>query len=153
MSDGPVEESSKGQTLQMAVSVVAAYLAKNPVQTDQLSSLLHTVHASLRQLGSGAGEPVGARKPAVPIKKSVSAEHITCLEDGLRMKMLKRHLRTAHQLTPDQYRAKWALGPDYPIVAPNYALQRSAFAKKIGLGRKRGPNPAPRGRKGRRAGR
>jgi predicted transcriptional regulator len=98
--------------------------------------LIHSVHSSLKNVETAAPavqeEP---QKPAVPIRKSVHPDYIICLEDGKKLKMLKRHLRTTYDMTPDEYRAKWNLPPDYPMVAPNYAAQRSDFAKKIGLGR------------------
>ena len=122
----------------MTADVAAAYVGNNPVAAAQLGELIKTIHASLVALDTPAGTTPGDLIPAVPIKKSVSADHIVCLEDGKKLKMLKRHLRTSYGLSPEQYRAKWGLPPDYPMVAPNYAAQRSAFAKKIGLGRKPG---------------
>ena len=101
-----------------------------------IAALLYTVHSALIMLGQPNKTEVPAPlTPAVPIRKSVTPEYIVCLEDGKRLKMLKRHLMTHYNLTPDQYRAKWGLSADYPMVAPNYAAQRSEFAKKIGLGR------------------
>jgi len=122
----------------MTADVAAAYVGNNPVAAAQLGDLIKTIHASLVALDAPMGASPGDLIPAVPIKKSVSADHIVCLEDGKKLKMLKRHLRTSYSLSPEQYRAKWGLPPDYPMVAPNYAAQRSAFAKKIGLGRKPG---------------
>ncbi len=122
----------------MTADVAAAYVGNNPVAAAQLGELIKTIHASLVALDAPVGVSPGDLVPAVPIKKSVSADHIVCLEDGKKLKMLKRHLRTSYSLSPEQYRAKWGLPPDYPMVAPNYAAQRSAFAKKIGLGRKPG---------------
>lgn len=122
----------------MTADVAAAYVGNNPVAAAQLGELIKTIHASLVALDAPVGASPGDLTPAVPIKKSVSADHIVCLEDGKKLKMLKRHLRTSYSLSPEQYRAKWGLPPDYPMVAPNYAAQRSAFAKKIGLGRKPG---------------
>lgn len=123
--------------LAMTVDIVAAYLGKNPVPTDQVGALIGAVHRALAALGPGSPvAPLAAEvRPAISIKRSVAADYIVCLEDGKKLKMLKRHLRTAYKLTPEQYRAKWGLPPDYPMVAPNYAAQRSAFAKRIGLGR------------------
>ena len=121
----------------MTSDVVAAYVGNNTVATKDLPEVIGAVHASLsvadRKLGSGAEN----QKPVVSIRKSVTPEYIICLEDGRKLKMLKRHLRTTYHMTPEEYRAKWGLPADYPMVAPNYAAQRSAFAKKIGLGRKR----------------
>lgn len=129
----------------MTADVVAAYVRNNPLATNDLPGVINTVHASLTDLGrnGGAAEPL---KPAVPIRRSVTPDYIVCLEDGKKLKMLKRHLRTSYNMTPDEYRAKWQLGPDYPMVAPNYAKRRSEFAKQIGLGQK-----ARRSRRGKRA--
>ncbi|MBL8702501.1 MAG: MucR family transcriptional regulator [Alphaproteobacteria bacterium] len=129
--------------LRMTAQVAAAYVGNNPVPAAQLSELIRTIHSSLVGLDAPSAAPVGDLVPAVPIKKSVSPDFIICLEDGKKLKMLKRHLRTSYGITPEQYRAKWGLPPDYPMVAPNYAEQRSEFAKKIGLGKKPG---ARRGR-------
>src|SRR3546814_4481003 len=102
----------------------------------QISAVISTVHGALVGRSAGAGEPEPEPlRPAVPIKKSVTPEYIICLEDGKQLKMLKRHLRTTYDMTPEEYRAKWGLPANYPMVAPNYARQRSEFAKKIGLGK------------------
>src|SRR6202035_2838966 len=107
----------------------------------------HAVYNSLRGLESQVAEaPAEPLKPAVPIRKSITPEYLVCLEDRKKLKMLKRHLRSTYHMTPDEYRAKWSLGPDYPMVAPKYAEQRSDFAKKIGLGRGTGRRSA-RGKK------
>lgn len=120
--------------LRLTTDVVAAYVQNNPVPASELSGVINMVHGSLQQLRDGvASEPP---RPAVSIRKSVQPDYLICLEDGKKLKMLKRHLRTAYGMTPEDYRAKWGLSPDYPMVAPNYAKQRSQFAKKIGLGRK-----------------
>ncbi|HXQ51951.1 MAG TPA: MucR family transcriptional regulator [Stellaceae bacterium] len=120
----------------MTTDVVAAYLRKNTLPSAQIAEIIEAVYRSLRTLEARSGEPVlEAQKPAVPIRKSVHPDFLVCLEDGKKLKMLKRHLRSSYRLTPDQYRHKWGLPPDYPMVAPNYADQRSAFARKIGLGR------------------
>lgn len=120
----------------MTTEVVAAYFASNSVSATQLSEVIRTVHDALRGLSEGSSEPEAEPlKPAVPIKKSITPEYIICLEDGKQLKMLKRHLRTTYDMTPEEYRAKWGLPADYPMVAPNYAQQRSEFAKKIGLGK------------------
>jgi predicted transcriptional regulator len=135
----------------MAVEVVAAYVSKNTVAANQIPELIHTVFNSLSQAEGQAPEvKAEAPRPAVSIKRSVTPEYIVCLEDGKKLKMLKRHLRTTYNMTPDDYRAKWGLPPDYPMVAPNYAAQRSEFAKKIGLGRSASaserPGRRPRGK-------
>jgi predicted transcriptional regulator len=122
-------------TLAMVAKVVAAYVSNNPVPVAELPGLVRSVHGTLSSLvGSSPTDAVTTQKPAVPVKKSVTAEHIVCLEDGKKLKMLKRYLRSRFGLSPEEYRTKWGLPPDYPMVAPNYAAQRSAFAKKIGLG-------------------
>jgi predicted transcriptional regulator len=128
------DKISPEDLLRMTSEVAAAYVSNNPLAAAQLPEVIRTIHASLAGLQSGAGsaEPL---TPAVPVKKSVHDDYIVCLEDGKKLKMLKRHLRTAYGLTPEDYRQKWGLPADYPMVAPNYAAQRSAFAKKIGLGR------------------
>lgn len=131
-------ESTQGEDaiLRQVTEIVTAYLSKNTLAPDEVPALIRSVHATLG--GISGTEPVvrEAREPAVAIKKSVKPDYIVCLEDGKKLKMLKRHLRTTYNITPDEYRAKWGLAPDYPMVAPNYAAQRSDFAKKIGLGRK-----------------
>jgi predicted transcriptional regulator len=137
MSENAVDKNSRDDILRMAVDVVAAYVSKNPLPTTQISELINTVYGSLSQLDPQAPEvKAEVARPAVPVKKSINPDFIVCLEDGKKLKMLKRHLRTTYNLTPDEYRAKWGLPADYPMVAPNYAAQRSEFAKKIGLGRK-----------------
>ena len=122
--------------LGLTAQIVSAHVAKNPVEPDKLPELIREVY---RTLASVAEEPSESAKPkaAVPPTKSVFADYIVCLEDGKKMKMLKRHLMTDHKLTPDQYRARWGLPSTYPMVAANYAKTRSALAKKIGLGQKR----------------
>lgn len=133
------ESVSQSEILRMTAQVVASYVGKNPVAADQLPELINSVHQSLK--GINADEPEALeepQKPAVSIRKSIQPEYLVCLEDGKKLKMLKRHLRTTYGMTPDDYRAKWGLSADYPMVAPNYAAQRSEFAKKIGLGRSGG---------------
>jgi len=118
----------------MTSDVVAAYLHSNPLPTSEITAVIQTVHGSLASLNNGVEAKPEPQKPAVSIRRSITPDHIVCLEDGKKLKMLKRHLRTTYDLTPEAYRAKWGLPADYPMVAPNYAKQRSAFAKKIGLG-------------------
>lgn len=130
---------SKDDVLRMTVDVVSAYLSNNQVATPQISDLINNVFSTLVSLEETQPETNAEQpKPAASIKKSVTPDYIICLEDGKKLKMLKRHLRTTYNMTPEEYRAKWNLPPDYPMVAPNYARQRSDFAKKIGLGRKGG---------------
>ena len=121
--------------LDLTARIVSAHVANNTVDVGSLSDLITTVYRSLSSAGAVA-EPVAAQSPAVPIKKSVFSDYIVCLEDGKKLKMLKRHLKTSYNMTPDDYRAKWGLPGDYPMVAPSYAAKRSALAKSIGLGRK-----------------
>lgn len=135
----------RAELLRMTAQITAAYVQRNQVSGEQLPDLIRTVYAAMA--GPGEAPIAGASTPAVPIKKSVTAEYIICLEDGRKLKMLKRHLRTAYNMSPDQYRQKWGLPPEYPMVAPNYAQQRSVFAKKIGLGRRPGSGRRGRGRK------
>jgi predicted transcriptional regulator len=124
--------------LQMTTQIVAAYVGQNSVGETQIPDVIKSVYASLSGLDGRTETTAKAKqKPAVSIKKSITADYLICLEDGKRLKMLKRHLRTAYGLSPEDYRAKWGLVSDYPMVAPNYAKQRSAFAKKIGLGKRR----------------
>jgi predicted transcriptional regulator len=148
MSESANEKNTRDDILRMAVDVVAAYVSKNTVAAGQIPELIHTVFNSLNQAEGQAPEvKAEAPRPAVSVKRSVTPEFIICLEDGKKLKMLKRHLRTTYNMTPDDYRAKWGLPPDYPMVAPNYAAQRSEFAKKIGLGRSANANVERRGRR------
>ncbi|MBP2227494.1 MucR family transcriptional regulator [Azospirillum agricola] len=129
-------ESADLQSL--TAKVVAAYVGNNTVSVHELPSLIHNVQAAFRNLGEDKPAPAKSELiPAVSIKKSVTPEYIVCLEDGKKLKMLKRHLKTVYDLSPDEYRAKWGLPAEYPMVAPNYAKARSEMATKLGLGRKR----------------
>ena len=124
--------------VRLAAEIAAAYVSANPVPAQELPALIRTVHNALREVSGVAGlQPEAAPEPAVSIKKSVTADYIICLEDGKKFKSLKRHLRTRYAMTPDEYRAKWGLGHDYPMVAPNYAKERSNLAKRMGLGQTR----------------
>jgi predicted transcriptional regulator len=135
MADDAPKPSSD-DFLHMTAQMVAAYLRKNSVPTAQITEVINSVYGSLKSIDGRANAPTAAElKPAVPIKKSITPEYIVCLEDGRKLKMLKRHLRTEYGMTPEQYRQKWGLPADYPMVAPTYAKQRSAFAKEIGLGK------------------
>lgn len=135
------------ETLSLTADIVASYVAHNSVSLEGLSALIASVEAALRGLTAPAPPAaLVALVPAVSIKKSITPDYIVCLEDGKKFKSLKRHLRTAYDLTPDDYRAKWGLPSDYPMVAPNYAAARSELAKAAGLGLQR-RKPAPRGRK------
>lgn len=118
--------------------LVAAYASNNRLMPQDLPTLIQAVHSALLSLSNGGHESTGEPpRPAVSIKKSVTGDYIVCLEDGLKFKSLKRHLRSSYKMTPEEYRAKWGLPHDYPMVAPNYAAHRSRLAKQIGLGRKR----------------
>ncbi|HLF58779.1 MAG TPA: MucR family transcriptional regulator [Alphaproteobacteria bacterium] len=142
------EQNRRTELLTMTAGVVSAYASNNLLAPTQLSEVISTVFTTFAGLEkSGGGDKVETLKPAVAIRKSVTPDYIVCLEDGKKLKMLKRHLRSTYNMTPDEYRAKWGLPPDYPMVAPNYAAQRSAFAKKIGLGRKTGQKIVRRVRK------
>ena len=139
MSEESTEKLDHRDVLRMTTEVVSAFVSNNALPATQIPDVISTVFTSLSGLENTGDEgKEEALNPAVPIRKSVTPDFIVCLEDGKKLKMLKRHLRTAYNMTPDEYRAKWGLPPDYPMVAPNYAKQRSDFAKKIGLGRKPG---------------
>ena len=137
MSEDTAGKVTHADVLRMTAEVVSAYVGNNMLPAAQISEVIKSVFGSLSALQSAASESKPEPpKPAVAIRKSITPDYIVCLEDGKKLKMLKRHLRTTYGMTPDDYRAKWGLQADYPMVAPNYAAQRSAFAKKIGLGRK-----------------
>ena len=127
---------SNAVLVEMTARLVASYVCRNSLSADQLPDLIRSVHDSLKATEIDP-EPVPekAQKPVVSIKKSITPDYLICLEDGKKLKMLKRHLRAKYDLSPEEYRAKWGLPPDYPMVAPNYAAQRSSFAREIGLGR------------------
>jgi predicted transcriptional regulator len=131
---------SREELLRMTTDIVSAYLSQNRLRTGDMSQVIAIVFEALSGLSGQTEAPVAieAQKPAVPVKRSIMPDYLICLEDGKKLKMLKRYLRTSFGLSPEDYRAKWGLPPDYPMVAPNYAIQRSDFAKKIGLGRGRG---------------
>jgi predicted transcriptional regulator len=132
------ENTASANYIELAADIVSAYVSNNSVPSGDLPSLISEVHAALVKVATGVVEaPVEAPKPAVPVKKSVTPDYIICLEDGKKFKSLKRHLRTQYNMTPEQYREKWALPADYPMVAPNYARARSELAKEMGLGQQR----------------
>lgn len=130
---------SHSELLEMTAEVVSAYVGNNNLESSRLPGVINTVFSSLSNLGNRGKprfvQPTERPRAAVPIKRSVTPEYLVCLEDGKKLKMLKRHLRSAYGLTPEEYRAKWGLPADYPMVAPNYAAVRSEYAKKIGLGK------------------
>ncbi len=131
MPERDIETSS----LESVSKIVSAFVSNNSVPSGELPQLIWTAHEALKNLDKRASSPP---EPAVPIKKSVTPDYVICLEDGKRFKMLKRHLRNDYDMSPDEYRQKWGLPLDYPMVAPEYAARRSELAKKIGLGRKKG---------------
>ena len=138
MTEKMTENMEQGNIIELTADVVSAYVSNNSMQSSDLSALISEVHAALHQTLGGPAEPEPEpQKPAVSIKKSVTPDYIICLEDGKKFKSLKRHVRTSHDQAPEDYRAKWGLPADYPMVAPNYAKARSMLAKKIGLGQKR----------------
>lgn len=134
-------DTAQGDVLRMTANVVSAYVGNNSLSPAKIPDVINTVFGTLRTL-DGNGGRAQRPKSAVPIRKSITPDFIVCLEDGKKLKMLKRHLRTAYNMTPEEYRAKWGLGSDYPMVAPNYSAQRSNFAKRIGLGRGKRPRAA-----------
>jgi predicted transcriptional regulator len=132
------ESQTSPNFVELAAEIVSAYVSNNSVPSADLPMLLNTIYTALTQTAQGQNQETKAeRVPAVPVKKSVTPDYIVCLEDGKKFKSLKRHLRTTYDMTPDQYRAKWGLPSDYPMVAPNYAKTRSELAKTMGLGQQR----------------
>ena len=123
--------------LEMTTSIVSAFLSNNAVQANHIPDIINNVHTALTGVSAPKPYDRARQEPAVPIGKSITKDYLVCLEDGRKLKMLKRHLRSKYQLTPEEYRARWDLPADYPMVAPNYAKRRSEFAKEIGLGRKK----------------
>ena len=130
------QKAERGDILRMTAEVVAAYVGNNSLPATQLPDVINMVYGTLRRV-NGVAAPANehSQKAAIPVRRSITPDYIVCLEDGKKLKMLKRHLRTAYGLSPEEYRSKWGLPADYPMVAPNYSKKRSAFAKKIGLGR------------------
>jgi predicted transcriptional regulator len=123
-----------GDLLALTTEIVAAHVSNNSVAVGDLAQLINQVYQSLANIGTAPAAPVTRPQPAVSIKKSIQPDYLVCLEDGKKLKMLKRHLKTAYNMSPETYRERWSLPPDYPMVAPNYARQRSRLAKEIGLG-------------------
>ena len=132
------DNSGEATYIELTADIVSAYVSNNPVPSGEIPALISQVHAALKRVSAGQAaalaEPL---KPAVPVRRSVFPDYIVCLEDGLKFKSLKRHLRTRYNMTPDQYREKWGLPSDYSMVAPNYAAARSQLAKQMGLGQQR----------------
>lgn len=133
MSD---DQQNKTDLVSITADIVAAYVSNNPVPVAELPKLIGDIHVALQNVGTPVAEPAVKLEPAVSIRKSVTPDYIICLEDGKKFKSLKRHLSTHYDLSPEEYRQKWSLPVDYPMVAPNYAAARSALAKAAGLGRK-----------------
>ena len=131
------ENAENTISIGLTAGIVSAYVSNNSVQSTEIPALINRVHAALARVSGGRGENSPDVNPAVSIKKSVTADYIVCLEDGKRFKTLKRHLRNRYKMTPEQYREKWGLASDYPMVAPNYAAARSQLAKQFGLGQQR----------------
>jgi len=125
---------SENDLLSLTSEIVSAHVSNNSVAMSDLPQLIEQVYRTLANVGTEPANAPERPQPAVPIKKSVTPDYIVCLEDGKKLKMLKRHLKTAYDMTPEEYRERWSLPPDYPMVAPNYAKQRSKLAKEIGLG-------------------
>jgi predicted transcriptional regulator len=132
------ENPANGNFIELTAKIVSAYVSNNSVAAGDIPGLISQVHSALTRVSGPASEaPSEPLKPAVSVKKSITPEYLVCLEDGKKFKSLKRHLRTQYNMTPEQYRDKWSLGSDYPMVAPNYAAARSQLAKQMGLGQQR----------------
>ena len=139
----------RSELLALTAEIVAAHVGNNAIAGPEVPGLIQSVFDALHRLAADEPSAFVELTPAVPVRRSVTDDHLVCLEDGKKLKMLKRHLTTDHWLTPEQYRARWGLKPDYPMVAPNYSAQRQALAKQIGVGRKAAP-PLPPPKPGRR---
>src|ERR1700741_2553600 len=141
-----MNDSTSGSYISLTADIVSAYVSNNTVSANDIPSLISQVHSALMRVSGGQSdaqpEPL---KPAISVKKSITPDHLVCLEDGKKFKSLKRHLRTQYNMSPEDYRAKWGLPKDYPMVAPNYAASRSALAKSMGLGQggRQAPKPKP----------
>jgi predicted transcriptional regulator len=140
------DNAASADLLGLTAEIVAAHVSNNAVALPDLAGLIQDVYRTLSNVGAPPAPAAEKPQPAVPVKKSITPEYLICLEDGKKLKMLKRHLKTAYNLTPEQYRERWGLQADYPMVAPNYAKHRSTLAKKIGLGTKPRGRPARGGR-------
>jgi predicted transcriptional regulator len=132
------DPSHQPNYIELAAGIVSAYVSKNPIAAAEIPALISEVHAALTRVARGPDARREPQKPAVPVRRSITPEYIICLDDGKKFKSLRRHLRSQYNMTPEQYRERWGLPPDYPMVAPNYAATRSALAKKMGLGQQRG---------------
>jgi predicted transcriptional regulator len=132
------DNSGEGSYIELTAQIVSAYVGNNSVPSAEIASLIGQVHAALKRVSGGQATVLAEpAKPAVSVKRSINSDFLVCLEDGKKFKSLKRHLRTQYNMTPEQYREKWGLPADYPMVAPNYAIARSQLAKQMGLGQQR----------------
>jgi len=132
------EDSGESSYIQLTANIVSAYVSNNTVPSAEIPNLIGQIHSALLRVSGGqAPSPAEPLKPAVPLKRSITSDYLICLEDGKKFKSLKRHLRTQYKMTPEHYREKWGLPPEYPMVAPNYAAARSQLAKQMGLGQQR----------------
>jgi predicted transcriptional regulator len=132
------DTTANGNYIELTAEIVSAYVSNNTVPAAEIPGLINQIHTALSRVsGKSSDTPAEPLRPAVSVKKSITPEYIICLEDGKKFKSLKRHLRTQYNMTPEQYREKWGLGTDYPMVAPNYAAARSQLAKQMGLGQQR----------------
>jgi predicted transcriptional regulator len=132
-----MSDASSSKFIELTAEIVSAYVGNHSVPASDIPALISQIHAALSRVSSGADLAAEPLKPAIPVKKSITPEYLVCLEDGKKFKSLKRHLRTQYNMTPEQYREKWDLPVDYPMVAPNYAQARSQLAKQMGLGQQR----------------
>ncbi len=130
------DNTDSNELMALTTEIVCSHVANNTVNVNDLPQLIQQVYATLANIGKAQSSAIERPQPAVPVKRSITPDYIVCLEDGRKLKMLKRHIKTAYNMTPEEYRERWRLPPDYPMVAPNYAKQRSSLAKKIGLGTK-----------------
>ena len=135
MTEDAIPNIDNEELLRMTTDIVASFLTHNSVPAENVPDMIKSVHSTMKEISGDAPKPEPKAKPAVPISKSVTDDYIVCLEDGKKLKMLKRYLRSQYDMSPEDYRRKWGLPADYPMVAPNYSKRRSEFAKEIGLGR------------------
>ncbi len=135
MNEDAIRQIDNEEILRMTTDIVASFLTHNSVPAENVPEMIKSVHATMKEISGDEPKPEPKAKPAVPVSKSVNDDYIVCLEDGKRLKMLKRYLRSQYDMSPEDYRRKWGLPADYPMVAPNYSKRRSEFAKEIGLGR------------------
>jgi predicted transcriptional regulator len=135
MNEDAIRQIENEELLRMTTDIVASFLTHNSVPAENVPEMIKSVHSTMKEISGDEPKPEPKAKPAVPVSKSVNDDYIVCLEDGKKLKMLKRYLRSQYDMSPEDYRRKWGLPADYPMVAPNYSKRRSEFAKEIGLGR------------------